>query len=539
MIRLCLRLLALTSLVLSSGAAAYGQTQLSVLTGGAFFGWDVAGGADADGDGLGDVVSGTPGPGTGAVQVLLSSGGPPVAFSPATSATNFGFSLDWIDPVLGGPGARVVVGAPADAGGGTGTPGRVWLLDGLTLAPIAIPLGDVGSASGDELGRSVASVQDLDRDGVPDFVAGATGGGANGGGYVRVFSGLSGTMLFDIDGANSGDAFGSVVADATDVDLDGRGDILVAYPAAGGTVEVRSGLDGTRIRQLSGTGFPVAVAAGLNADTDFWPDLLIGRPGDTNPAVAGTGHGSIEVLSGRDLSPIRGRFYGDAAGDGLGASVAAAGDLDLDGTVDFVTSTDAAAAGYARVFSAATGQILMTVTGSAAFASAVDGAGDTNGDGLPEIVVTDLGAGTAEVWSAIDPSLDFDAFPPSISVSAGGSQILWLDAGPAAAGASYLVVGSTSGTAPGFGADGCAGETVPVPANFDAYFGFTLNNPNTAVLGNTFGTFDGQGRAIARINVAAGSVGAGIIANHAYGVLGASGACIDSASVATRLDLTP
>jgi len=101
----------------------------------------------------------------------------------------------------------------------------------------------------------------------------------------------------------------------------------------------------------------------------------------------------------------------------------------------------------------------------------------------------------------------------SISLSAGGSQVLDLKAGLARADDSYWMLGSLSGTAPGTP----LGAFV-LPLNADAYFNFTINHPDTDPLLTSLGTLSGNGSATSTFTLPAGSnpALAGAEVNHAY-----------------------
>lgn len=110
--------------------------------------------------------------------------------------------------------------------------------------------------------------------------------------------------------------------------------------------------------------------------------------------------------------------------------------------------------------------------------------------GTPFWHVDPAGAGTIQDLvvevRAIKPNV------PSVSVAAHQSQVLRLNAGPANAGRTYLLLGSLSGTSPG-----TLVGSVTVPLNTDAYYNFTLNNPNSTILSHSFGVLDATGRAAA------------------------------------------
>jgi hypothetical protein len=86
------------------------------------------------------------------------------------------------------------------------------------------------------------------------------------------------------------------------------------------------------------------------------------------------------------------------------------------------------------------------------------------------------------------------------SIGAQGSQALALDAGPAHAGSVYLVLGSTTGSAPPLLVDGVALALVP-----DAYFAFTLANPNSAIVPGSLGVLDAAGDAQASVQIPPGT----------------------------------
>jgi len=104
-------------------------------------------------------------------------------------------------------------------------------------------------------------------------------------------------------------------------------------------------------------------------------------------------------------------------------------------------------------------------------------------------------------------------FPPFAFLSNGGQQALILDAGPANAGRSYLVLGSASGTSPGTTVAG-----LPLALNPDDYFNFLLLSPNQAYFSTSLGALDSDGKALATIDVPPGTnpALAGLTLHHAF-----------------------
>jgi hypothetical protein len=124
--------------------------------------------------------------------------------------------------------------------------------------------------------------------------------------------------------------------------------------------------------------------------------------------------------------------------------------------------------------------------------------------------------------------------PPTISAATGGVQDLYLNAGPAHAGGTYLLVGSLSGTSPGIP----VGPGQVFPLNPDSYLTHTLTNPNAPPLASSFSTLDANGRGAASFTLPTGFPGlAGSTAHHAFAVLSLAG--VDFISVAEPLTFLP
>ena len=88
-------------------------------------------------------------------------------------------------------------------------------------------------------------------------------------------------------------------------------------------------------------------------------------------------------------------FYGDSAGDEFGWSLSGAGDVNGDGVPDFIVGVrlddnNGKNSGSARVFSGFDGSVLFTFNGDSAddrFGTSVSGAGDVDGDGFADLIV--------------------------------------------------------------------------------------------------------------------------------------------------------
>src|SRR5579862_7554506 len=100
---------------------------------------------------------------------------------------------------------------------------------------------------------------------------------------------------------------------------------------------------------------------------------------------------------------------GEAANDQFGWIARNIGDVDGDGVPDVVTSAPTNSAGGAKagriyVYSTKTGKLLWTADGHAGdqLGTGVEAAGDTNGDGIPDVIASAPGGGYAKVYSGRD-----------------------------------------------------------------------------------------------------------------------------------------
>ena len=381
------------------------------------FGASVASTGDVNNDGKPDFVIGAPEDGNiftlgkGRVRVYSGNGGGVLYnLTGAVTGDAFGFSVAGAGDVNNDGFKDFVVGAPL-AGTGGSNAGRVFVYSGQTGLVIAA-LQFTGIATGDNLGWSVAGAGDVNNDGFDDVIAGAPAHAAGGSnrGMARVYSGQNGSILRTILGTSNNSRLGNSVAGVGDVNNDGFDDFVVGSLLAG--AKVYSGQTGNVLHTFTAPTIDdrlgAAVAGAGRVDADLVPDIIVGAPQDSG--IGGGASGYAKVYSGATGAVLL-TLNGIGVGDRFGISVAGARDLDGDGRSELIVGADQVSisgSGYARVFNAVGGATMYTFNGSGSgerFGASVDGLGDTNVDGLDEVIIGapnrlngPLLTGTVQVW---------------------------------------------------------------------------------------------------------------------------------------------
>jgi FG-GAP repeat len=243
-----------------------------------------------------------------------------------------------------------------------------------------------GATAEDYTGNSVSAAGDINNDGINDIIVGASRATPLYFPYSRVYAGssyviygktggyptpidlanLNNIQWFRINGAMAGDASGSSVSSAGDINNDGIDDLIIGAPGScsgagssyviygktGGystSVDLASlnNTQGFRINgAMAGDASGISVSSAGDINNDGIKDIIIGAFGASPFGLRNAG--SIFIIYGKaggynssldlaSLSSTQG-FYvnGAAAGDYTGNSVSAAGDINNDGISDVI-----------------------------------------------------------------------------------------------------------------------------------------------------------------------------------------------------------
>ena len=351
--------------------------------------------SDLNGDGLPDLILGAPGDDDKAVdagRVFVALGAAvPGSSQDAAHGTQgvmiidgvkagdmAGFAVGGIADMNGDGRGEILVGAPGMAVAGASDAGAGFVIWGQTAGPgNGVDLADPfaangggyaikGQAAGDLAGWAMTSVGDMNGDGKADVLIGAPGqdGGAADAGAAYVVWGKTsnasvllgnvqaGTGGFKITGAAAGDQIGKVLGALADQGGDGRAEVLLGSATASGgagavwvvdgqagvtAVDLAALTSGYRIDGQAGEGAGASVSDAGDLDNDGLHDLLIGTAnGNAAYLVYGqAGHANVSLA---DVAAGNGgvRISG---GNLAGLTVLGNVDLNRDGVADLVLGT--------------------------------------------------------------------------------------------------------------------------------------------------------------------------------------------------------
>ena len=372
-----------------------------------------AGAGDVNGDGYSDVLVGFPTEGYvrgffGGADGLETNAD--VNLTTNQEQANTGFGVSSAGDINGDGYGDVVVGVPGYSNGEE-EEGALYIYYGTASGIPSTPSLIIESNSTNaRLGNSVAGAGDVNGDGYADVIAGAFHYGVFLRGAAFIYygspSGLNPTPAWTAQGTGNSYEFGHVVAGIGDVNGDGYADVGVGSPwplSNTGAVYVyygsASGPSATANWQFSGlvpgtfVGYTVSAAGDVNGDG--FDDMVLSAPflDIDDPSV---GHIHIFHGSNTGLPDTPTRTIEGGSANGAGFIVTGAGDLNGDGFSDLVVG-DPQYNNIGRIciyYGSSSGiplgvfhTIDINKNGSL-FGTALASAGDVNGDGYSDLIVS-------------------------------------------------------------------------------------------------------------------------------------------------------
>lgn len=276
----------------------------------------------------------------------------------------------------------------------------------------------LGTQNGAQFGAAICGISDYDSDGCMDFAVGSPYWDSSkftDAGKISAYSGKTGLLLWEVEGAAKDERLGSVLASLGDLDGDGRPEFICGEPDFS-QVKLfnRAGALLTTIFRGGDVRFGAAVSRAGDLDGDGVEEFLVGEPQYDQIFPPSLDCGRVVIYSGATWAQIASK-PGRSWGQKLGASLDRCGDIDGDGTLDFLAGSPDHDAfftddGSVWLVSGKTQLVLQVFYGAAAgdrMGHAVCGMGDLDDDGHDDFVISavhggPLQRGRVEVRSGLD-----------------------------------------------------------------------------------------------------------------------------------------
>lgn len=378
---------------------------------------------DIDGDGYSDLIAGAPTYGPNAGRAYVYHGSPDSLRdtppgtkleSPSITIAGFGKSLSYAGDINGDGYADVVIGDPNAIKGSNNYEGMAYVYYGSPNGLPAIPKDTLQvNQPNCKFGWSVAGAGDINGDGYADLAISAINYNQTEGRIFLYYGSPSGLVKAPafLSGGKTHTWLGYSVAGAGDVNGDGYDDLLVSayndivtidtgkvfvyYGSSGGLPPTPSlVLQGVNETGLTGFGRSLGSAGDVNGDG--FADVIVGAWTNNNNF---NGRAFVYLGAAAGLSPVAATILGNGGVTALpGSYVAGAGDINGDGFSDVLVSADFRESytstsnvlifmgSPAGIGTAPSGAITSTITDL--HLSNALGGGDINSDGYADVLVT-------------------------------------------------------------------------------------------------------------------------------------------------------
>jgi len=328
----------------------------------------------------------------------------------------YGIDVSTAGDVNGDGYSDIIVGSQYDEVG-EAQEGKVWLYYGTASGP---SVGAGWRMEGDQqfanFGNSLGAAGDVNGDGYDDVIVGASGYGngqaSEGRAYVYHGSaaGLSETPTWTEEINIEGARFGSRVCTAGDVNNDGYDDVLVYAPSPlapttlfsggvylylGSAAGLAASPASVKFSAVADTYFGIGISSAGDVNGDNYDDIVIGANGYENgQAGEGIAHVYLGNATGLTASAVR-SWEGNAVNANVGWHVGCAGDTNGDGYSDVLVT---AGMGNPCTVSLHLGgpsgpdgvvDWQQSVTSNSTLGEAAFTGGDLNGDGYADVMTGD------------------------------------------------------------------------------------------------------------------------------------------------------
>jgi len=317
--------------------------------------------------------------------------------------------------------ADVIIGAPNYDGGQTGE-GAAFVYHG-SATGLTGPAdwNATGNQANAHFGAAVSIAGDVNGDGYADAIVGAPDYADDQAGEGAAFvyhgsaTGLTSSADWSATGEQAGAHFGAAVSTAGDVNGDGHSDLAIgatgydhdetdegaAFVYHGGPAGLATGQAWSAMSKQAGALLGWSVSTAGDVDGDGYADVIVGAPRYDHGQ---TEEGVVFLYAGGPDGPATSPTWtgeSDQEWAWFGQAVATAGDVNNDGYSDVIAGApryegEQRYEGAAFIYHGGPSGLVTTSTlaihptdqADARFGAAVASAGDVNGDGYADVIIT-------------------------------------------------------------------------------------------------------------------------------------------------------